>query len=431
MGVPAPQAILLLCAAASLCQAYFQIAKELLPLAQTPLSPLVLGGPGGPGSAVSPLSPPGHGLAQNTSDDFLVYHSAGFAGGRGLSIVTTPERIQQFAKVRAPAYANDFSSPPYEERQMAGKGRGLVATRTLHRGDRIFADTPILLLDAEAFDDAAAGNDDLAALAVDKLPPAMQKRFWDLHARPGDDPVADRIDPNAFELHMGDDTFYGVLPEMAVSMDANDDYNNDDKKGGAESCADQLTSCGAQRLNHDCRPNAVYFFDEATLTQRVHALTDIAPGAEISITYISPLQSRAERLSRLRASWGFNCSCSACSQPPELAALSDRRVAEMDRLLSRLRGDEGDDDSPPPQMAEALVSLFRQERLYADVHEALVLAARAHCAAGHYWHTLRWAHLAAEASALWDGADSPDAVQMARLAERPEGESCWMRAVKM
>ncbi|KJK74165.1 hypothetical protein H634G_10536, partial [Metarhizium anisopliae BRIP 53293] len=106
MGAPAPRAILLLCAAASLGQAYLQIAKELLPLAQTPLHPLVLGEP------VSPLAPLGCGLAQNTSDDFLVYHSPGFAGGRGISIVTTPARIQRFAKVRAPSYANDFSSPP-------------------------------------------------------------------------------------------------------------------------------------------------------------------------------------------------------------------------------------------------------------------------------------------------------------------------------
>ncbi|KID84732.1 lysine methyltransferase [Metarhizium guizhouense ARSEF 977] len=429
MGALAPRAILLLSAAASLGQAYFQIAKELLPLAQTPLHPLVLGEPG-PASAVSPLTPLGYGLAQNTSDDFLVYHSPGFAGGRGISIVTTPARIQRFAKVRAPSYANDFSSPPYEERPMPGKGRGLVATKTLHRGDRIFADTPILLLDAEAFggggdDDDYDDDDDeeevegveveeeqeedeihseLAALAVSKLPPPMQRQFWNLHAQAGDDPVMDRIDPNAFELHIGGDAFFGVLPEMA-------------------------------RLNHDCRPNAVYSFDEATLTQRVHALADIAPGEEISIAYISPVQSRAERLDALRASWGFECSCSACSLPPELTALSDRRVAETDRLLERLRGDGdgdgGEDDTKQkPQVAEALVSLFRQERLWADAHEGWVLAARAYCAAGNYWDTLRHAHLAAEASALWGGAGSPDAVEMARLAEAPEGEACWMKAVK-
>lgn len=429
MGAPAPRAILLLCAAASLGQAYFQIAKELLPLAQTPLHPLVLGEPG-PACAVSPLTPLGSGLAQNTSDDFLVYHSPGFAGGRGISIVTTPARIQRFAKVRAPSYANDFSSPPYEERPMPGKGRGLVATKTLHRGDRIFADTPILLLDAEAFgggdddddDDYDDNQDDkevegvevgeeqeeddihseLAALAVSKLPPAMQRQFWNLHAQAGDDAVMDRIDPNAFELHIGGDTFFGVLPEMA-------------------------------RLNHDCRPNAVYSFDAATLTQRVHALADIAPGEEISITYISPAQSRAERLEALRASWGFECSCSACSLPPELTALSDRRVAETERLLERLRGEHGDgedEQKQKPQVAEALVSLFRQERLWADAHEGWVLAARAYCAAGNYWDTLRHAHLAAEASALWGGAGSPDAVEMARLAEAPEGEACWMKAVK-
>ncbi|KID72129.1 lysine methyltransferase, partial [Metarhizium brunneum ARSEF 3297] len=46
------------------------------------------------------------------------------------------------------------------------------------------------------------------------------------------------------------------------------------------------------------------------------------------------------------------------------------------------------------------------------------------------WDTLRHPHLAVEASALWDGAGSPDAVEMARLAEAPEAEACWTKAVK-
>lgn len=40
------------------------------------------------------------------------------------------------------------------------------------------------------------------------------------------------------------------------------------------------------RINHDCRPNADYYFDPESLTQYVHALRPIVEGEEITITYI-------------------------------------------------------------------------------------------------------------------------------------------------
>lgn len=40
------------------------------------------------------------------------------------------------------------------------------------------------------------------------------------------------------------------------------------------------------RMNHDCRPNADYWFDKDTLVQHVFATRTIVPGEEISVTYI-------------------------------------------------------------------------------------------------------------------------------------------------
>jgi SET domain-containing protein len=40
------------------------------------------------------------------------------------------------------------------------------------------------------------------------------------------------------------------------------------------------------RMNHDCRPNAHYYWDPDTFTQNVFATRDILAGEEITITYV-------------------------------------------------------------------------------------------------------------------------------------------------
>lgn len=49
--------------------------------------------------------------------------------------------------------------------------------------------------------------------------------------------------------------------------------------------ADRLIQL-VSRFNHDCRPNANYWFDPTTLTHNIYATRQIAVGEEISLTYI-------------------------------------------------------------------------------------------------------------------------------------------------
>lgn len=39
-------------------------------------------------------------------------------------------------------------------------------------------------------------------------------------------------------------------------------------------------------MNHDCRPNAHYYWDPETFTQNVFAVRPILAGEEITITYV-------------------------------------------------------------------------------------------------------------------------------------------------
>ncbi|WEW56018.1 hypothetical protein PRK78_001453 [Emydomyces testavorans] len=338
---------------------------------------------------------------ENTTQSFCVYSSHAFANSRGISILTTPDRaeyIQQlpaFIQPVALSGVNKQSSPPYEERQLPGKGRGLIANKTLYRGDRIFAHTPVLILDADADDFEYMDEKKWVKMeneATDRLPPRTRELFWELFGEPVLDPVADRINKNAFEIEIDEETHYAVFPEIA-------------------------------RLNHDCRPNAAYFFDSVTLTHYVHAITTINPGTEITITYIDPHLPRRQRLRLLSSSWGFNCTCSLCSAHPRLTRESDSRLAQITALTQHY--DEWETASS--EMALTLISLYEQERLYVPLGSAYRFAALTFCAEGNRWGAIKYARLAIELETLDSGFRDPNVRLMKSLAEQPEKQSCWLK----
>ncbi|KAK6447065.1 hypothetical protein FP744_10003315 [Trichoderma asperellum] len=333
---------------------------------------------------------------------FCVFSSYGFADGRGISILTTPDRVESlqqlpaFSDVDALSGINEQVSPPFEETELPGRGRGIIANKALHRGDRIFSHTPILMLDGESFGDLEKKQWlELEHTAVSNLPPKTRKMFSALYGRPVADPVSDRIDTNAFELELDEVVFYAVFPEIA-------------------------------RLNHDCRPNAAYFFDKQTLTHYVHAITDITPGTEITITYIDPHMPRQKRLKKLSSLWGFNCSCSLCSLHPELSRASDERLGQIERINDRLE----DWETAPLEMAQTLISLYEQERLHAPRSSAYWYAALISCMRGLYWETIRYARVAIEFGLLDYGFRDESFQRMTQLAEEPARDACWLARSK-
>lgn len=47
----------------------------------------------------------------------------------------------------------------------------------------------------------------------------------------------------------------------------------------------KLTLSTVSRLNHACRPNSDYFFDDATLSHNVFAARKVELGEELTVTY--------------------------------------------------------------------------------------------------------------------------------------------------
>lgn len=178
-------------------------------------------------SPASPWVQPPECLATNNgTDSYCVYSSRGFAGGRGVSILTNPDTLEDIQQLQA--FTDRITNlnmnkrsqpPPFEERQLPGRGVGLIANKTIHRGDRIFAHSAVLLLDEEAWENL--GDEEwveMAKKAVNNLPTPTRKLFMDLHGHEGVDPVSDRINTNAFEVEIGEETFYAVFPEIAVCI---------------------------------------------------------------------------------------------------------------------------------------------------------------------------------------------------------------------
>jgi hypothetical protein len=340
---------------------------------------------------------------ENTTEPICVFSQQDFASGRGIFLVTATSNAYNI--LSKPAFTdpsvldrvNDHANPPFEQHEFPGKGRGLIANKTLHRGDQIFASTPLLITHPEAYLLSQKERLSLAHRGVATLPPSSQSLFWGLLDHFKGDPVDDRINTNAFEIRISGETQHAVLPEIAM-------------------------------MNHDCRPNAAYFWDEETLSHYVHATQTIYPGQEITITYINNERSRFARMDNLEYNWGFKCSCSSCSAHPQLVAESDARIVQMQELAAKL-DDWSEKSTATPEMALTLISLYEQERLFAGMGMPYKHAAEAYSSFGDRWNAVKYARLSAEVNMLDKGFADVDVAQMRSMAADPELSWSWKKRV--
>ncbi|KAH8114081.1 hypothetical protein DFH11DRAFT_1509569 [Phellopilus nigrolimitatus] len=86
------------------------------------------------------------------------------------------------------------------------------------------------------------------------------------------------------------------------------------------------------RINHSCSPNAVWSFDSRALWAEIRATRPIATGEEITIAYVTPTETRAERQQTLKKKYGFTCHCTQCvaTAGRAAAAASNARRKQID-----------------------------------------------------------------------------------------------------
>ena len=188
----------------------------------------------------------------------------------------------------------------YEIMTIPGRGKGLVAKVDIPKGTRIICEKPLFTLRSSTLPSIHR----LVAEKLKLLPKNKQREFLSLH--------------NNFP---GQYAFAGIFKTNALPC------GPDSPVGGI-----YTTAC---LINHSCIPNAHNNWNEGSQHETIHAIKDILVGEEILISYVVDELSQA-RQRKLRESFGFQCSCELCSQPPHAIQASDQRRADIQRLDEKI-----------------------------------------------------------------------------------------------
>lgn len=167
-------------------------------------------------------------------------------GGNGLSIITRPELAASPAAVSLFAHDVDFLSrapttrghnetlnklassgglddPPFEVRDVPGKGKGAIATRRIEQGRVVLVDhAAILAADEYPADLMREEVQDLLRRGIAQLrDPAKVYALARKGEGRGDESMSDEEDlllTNSFAVTVGDESYMALFPELAVSV---------------------------------------------------------------------------------------------------------------------------------------------------------------------------------------------------------------------
>ncbi|KAK4041415.1 SET domain-containing protein 5 [Parachaetomium inaequale] len=330
---------------------------------------------------------------ERCSTEFCLFSSP--VAGEGMSLITTSRSAYIVATSKIPMSTGLEPTALYEA-EIPGKGVGLIANRTIRKGEIIMQRAPALLIQSTPHLDLEPElRLEVYQAAVYRLPEVTRDRFL----RQIGNNIYDKVEKNSFRIFVDGDRKHsahlGIFPEVS-------------------------------KFNHDCRPNVHYRL--ANLTHTTVAVRDIPAGEELTISYIYGRTPRSERQSQL-SEWGFTCTCSQCTLPDLESRASDIRLrqikeleAEIERLMSRGGGGGG---GMRPEMGGKLVELYLAERLDAYLAPTYTRAALIYSMFGHEEKAREYAREAAGALERETGPQATDIESMRRLAGDPKGHWSW------
>lgn len=174
-------------------------------------------------------------LSQNSADGvhehYCIFTKKDFAEGRGITMITTPAIAAHVAK--EPAFTNPDSikgindlvnppwgPPPYEMKSLPGRGFGMIANRTIFRGERLMQETPSFVYNRNLY--TLFDDQDRIPLhwhGAHLLPEETRKELLALHKFHGGDEIDDLMRTNAFGAYYGErfQLHNNMLPRISVS----------------------------------------------------------------------------------------------------------------------------------------------------------------------------------------------------------------------
>jgi len=345
------------------------------------------------------------------SKGYCVFANRGIANGRGMAMVTTSTHMQKIRRLEPvlaqPGTNGHFDTskpPPYEEKDIPGRGIVLVANQTLKRGDRLMAWSPVLIVHKNFYEEVPPDDQtSLLAAAVALLPDATRAKFTrqvrTANAIKSRD-IRDIVRKHSFEVNLG----YRFAPG-----------ESDNEKHSV--AYPEVTS-----LLHDCRPNLSYHIG-GVYVHHTTVARKILPGEELTMSYVSPFGSRAERQHWVHEWKGTGCTCMQChgGATGDLGAIakSDARLQEIQDIEKLLK--EHTSRGVTTEMIARLVELYKEERLHYRLADMYELVAINYNNLGYAKRAKKYALLSAQAGAVERGPDANDIIALRILADDPEG----------
>lgn len=366
----------------------------------TPSRATSLGSGGGSSNETGWVGP------QHCVREYCVYSNREFAGG--LVVITDEKNAKRISKLSdntaGGSKAPGSAPPPFYATEVPGKGIGLVANRTIKRGERIMLWQPTYMIHRKLTDVLSPDEQQyILDAALMKLPAPRRRAFSRQLGQFGGHRVRDILMTNAFQMDVGRD---------------------------AEEGSEQGHHLGnfpdVSRFNHDCRPNVAYYMDEQ-LVHHTHAVREIPAGEELTLTYVDPFGPHDARQSHILQSWGFACTCPHCSMSAARVRESDARLQEIDRIEAEL----ADVGSPRAtlKLVRRLLELYDKERLDVKLHGAYVLAALNYNLFGDAAKAKKYAELAVETGIVEYGPEADDVQSMRDLAKNPRAHFTWRKRI--
>ncbi|KAK4982889.1 hypothetical protein LTR66_003890 [Elasticomyces elasticus] len=243
-------------------------------------------------------------------------------------------------------------APIFEVRDAAGKGKGLFAIRHIPRGTRILSEQALIACSG------FVGNGSVTK-AFYGLPADKRSAYMDLDCKtvlPGEQDISEPLRNQ-------------LLPARAIIAVFQTNFVVEQTH-----TLRMTVYLQASRLNHSCVPNALASYNSAVAGQVVHAIHDIKPDEEITISYIQSLeygrQTRNNELKQPVERWFFTCECEACGtkdRPNETSDAMRERLNKMRMNVykSMSRWIEGScvDFQRLKAMLEKRVKILRSEHL--------------------------------------------------------------------
>ncbi|KAK0103108.1 hypothetical protein ONS95_000716 [Cadophora gregata] len=281
-------------------------------------------------------------------------------------------------------------APMYRIQQIPSKGRGLIASRNITRGERIFSESPFFIFP----------NIEETTPTIQVFGPKVQ--------------ALDTEQRGLFEGLYNNFRYYGVPASIGI-------IKTNALRVDHETDAVFPTF---SIINHSCLPNASYSWNGNIMKGTLHAIRKILAGDEITIAYGD----------HGRGSEGqFSCLCPLCtkSDGAELA-MSDTRRKEMLELEDEI-WQWGRPRRNPEEFLRLCYNLecrLREEYdnaptpAVAEVYEFAAGIAARHSDAGRVIAFMKWAYAV---RCICEGEDNPNTQKCALRMEDARAHPKWGR----